>query len=111
MAIESFQDIVAWQRAIDLADAIYDATKSWPADERFGLTMQTRRAAVSVMAIIAEGHGRSGAREFHHHCSIADGSLSEVEALLTFAHRRGFIAAPTMNHLTQQIAETRRQLR
>jgi four helix bundle protein len=111
MTIGSFRDIVAWQRAIDLADAVYAATKTWPADERFGLTMQVRRAAISVMANIAEGHGRSGPREFHHHCSIADGSLSEVEAHLLFAHRLQFVDDAILDRLTQQIEDTRRPLR
>jgi four helix bundle protein len=111
MTIRSFRDIVAWQRAIDLAEDVYLATKTWPADERFGLTAQVKRATVSVMANIAEGHGRSGPREFHHHCSLADGSLSEVEAHLLFAHRLRFIDDAKLGQLTQRIEETRRPLR
>jgi four helix bundle protein len=111
MTISSFRDIVAWQRSLDLAEAVYAATMTWPADERFGLTMQVRRAAISVMANIAEGHGRSGSREFHHHCSIADGSLSEVEAHLIFAHRIGLIEDTALDRLALQIDETRRPLR
>ena len=110
MTIRSFRDIVAWQRATNLAEEVYLATKTWPADERFGLTSQVRRAAVSVMANIAEGHGRSGSREFHHHCSIADGSLSEVEAHPILAHRLGFVDNATIDRLTFQIEETRRPL-
>jgi four helix bundle protein len=85
VSIQSFRDLVAWQRAMDLAEGVYHATSTWPRDEVFGLTAQVRRAAVSVMANIAEGHGRTGSREFLHHLSIADGSLSEVEAHLLFA--------------------------
>jgi four helix bundle protein len=111
MKISSFREIIAWQRAMDLAESIYTATKTWPADELFGLTAQIKRAAVSVMANIAEGHGRSGPREFHHHCSMADGSLSEVEAHLLFAHRLRFIDDALLYQLTQQIEATRRPLR
>jgi four helix bundle protein len=107
----SFRDLVAWQRAIDLAEEIYLATNNWPSDERFGLTSQVRRAAVSVMANIAEGQGRTGSREFLHHLSIADGSLSEVEAHLLFAHRLRFIDAATLGGLLQHLEKTRRPLR
>ena len=111
MAIGSFRDLIAWQRAIDLAEDIYHATCDWPSDERFGLTSQIRRAAVSVMANIAEGQGRTGSREFLHHLSIADGSLSEVEAHLLFAHRLRFIDEATLDRLLQHLEKTRSPLR
>jgi four helix bundle protein len=110
-SIRSFRDIVAWQRAIDLAESFYSATKTWPADELFGLTAQIKRASDSVMANIAEGHGRSGPRAFLHHCSIADRSLSEVEAHLLFAHRVRFVDDDLLDQLARQIEETRRPLR
>ena len=111
MAIGSFRDLVAWQRAIDLAEAIYHVTCDWPSEERFGLTSQIRRAAVSVMANIAEGQGRTGSREFLHHLSIADGSLSEVEAHLLFAHRLRFIDEATLDRVLQLLEKTRSPLR
>jgi four helix bundle protein len=111
MAIQSFRDLVAWQRAIDLAEGIYHVTYDWPAEERFGLTSQIRRAAVSVMANIAEGQGRTGSGEFLHHLSIADGSLSEVEAHLLFAHRLRFIDEATLDGLLQNLQRTRSPLR
>jgi four helix bundle protein len=111
MAIGSFRDLVAWQRAIGLAEAIYHVTCAWPSEERFGLTSQIRRAAVSVMANIAEGQGRTGSREFLHHLSIADGSLSEVEAHLLFAHRLRFIDEATLDRVLQFLEKTRSPLR
>jgi four helix bundle protein len=111
MAIGSFRDLVAWQRAIDLAEAIYHVTRDWPSEERFGLTSQIRRAAVSVMANIAEGQGRTGSQEFLHHLSIADGSLAEVEAHLLFAHRLRFIDEATLDRLLQHLEKTRSPLR
>ena len=63
------------------------------------------------MANIAEGNGRSGAREFRHHLSIADGSLSEVEAHLLFAHRLRFLDDAALDRLMHQIEETRRLIR
>jgi len=111
VTIQSFRDLLAWQRAFDLAASVYAATKSWPRDEIYGLTSQTRRAAVSVMANIAEGKGRTGSREFLHHLSIADGSLAELEAHLLLAQRLGFLDDTTMNPLVSQIEETRRLIR
>ena len=57
--INSYRDLKVWQRAMDLAQSIYELTRSYPGEERFGLTAQTRRASTSVPANIAEGYGRS----------------------------------------------------
>ncbi|HEY0007805.1 MAG TPA: four helix bundle protein, partial [Tepidisphaeraceae bacterium] len=82
--IRDFRDLVVWQKAIALAKAVYVLTRSFPADERFGLTNQVRRASVSVSSNIAEGHARSG-REFRPFLSIARGSAAEVESQLLLA--------------------------
>ena len=111
MTVRSFRDLLAWQRAIDLAEAVYEATRTWPRDEAYGLTAQVRHAAVSVMANIAEGKGRTGSREFLHHLSIADGSLAEAEAHLLLARRLGFLDAVAFETLEHQIEETRSLLR
>jgi four helix bundle protein len=86
----SYEDLVAWQRAMELVDAVYQATSRWPSDERFGLTSQIRRAAVSIAANIAEGQGRNGRREFLHHLGIANGSVCEVETMIRIATRQGY---------------------
>ena len=89
--INSYRDLTVWQRAIDLTDAVHAITRSFPRDERFGLTSQLERAAASIASNIAEGHGRAHLREYLHHLSIARGSLMEVETQLTIAARRGYI--------------------
>ncbi len=106
-----YKDLLVWQRSMDLAQTVYVATRGWPADERFGLTDQVRRAAVSVPANIAEGHGRGSPREFHHLCSIAKGSHSEVETHLQLAHRLGYLDLDEYESLTPVTTEVARMLR
>jgi four helix bundle protein len=103
-----YRRLVAWKKGMDLVAAIYDVRESWPRGEQFGLTAQVRRAAVSVPSNIAEGHARSGAREFAHHVSIAYGSLSEVETQILIAQRLGYADVMTAEWLLAQSAEVRR---
>ncbi len=73
--MESYRDLLAWQKGMAIVKTIYVQTKAWPHEELVGLTSQIRRAAVSVPANIAEGQGHTGKREFAHHLSIAKGSV------------------------------------
>ena len=86
-ALRSYQDLKVWQRALDWAQGVYGATRSWPSSERFGLTSQVRRAAVSVAANIAEGAARRTTGEFLQFIGIAKGSLAEAETLLILSER------------------------
>ncbi len=108
--MESYRNLVAWQRAMDLVENIYRVTSDWPKEEIYGLTSQVRRAAVSVPANIAEGQGRVGSRELSHHLSIANGSLCEVETLLLIAQRLGHIGALTGEELLAQTTQVARPL-
>jgi four helix bundle protein len=92
MTVKRYNDLIAWQKAMDLVEQIYKITRSFPKEELYGLTSQVRRAAISVPSNIAEGHCRNGRREFVHHLSIALGSLGEVETQLILAHRLGYLA-------------------
>jgi four helix bundle protein len=85
-----YRDLIAWQKAMMLVTETYRLTGGWPAEERFGLTLQARRAAVSVPANIAEGSGRTGARHLRNHLSIAHGSLCELETHVLVARDLGF---------------------
>ncbi|MEZ5337028.1 MAG: four helix bundle protein [bacterium] len=87
MPISTYQDLTVWQRSIDLIEAIYALTDAFPREERFGLTSQCRRAAVSIAANIAEGYGRSSRRDYAHFIGIAFGSARELETLLVVAIR------------------------
>lgn len=86
-------DLDCWKAAIILVKSVYSLTTSFPADEKFGLTNQIRRAAVSVPSNIAEGCARLTDREFLHFLGIARGSLSELETQLIIARELGFLSA------------------
>ncbi len=81
----------SWKLAHKLALAVYEATECWPSSERYGLTAQVRRAALSVPTNIAEGSAKRGPREFRRYLDIALGSLSEVSYLLRFSRDRGIL--------------------
>jgi four helix bundle protein len=92
MAIQSYRDLLVWQKSMDLVTEIYQLTRPFPQEELFGLTSQTRRAAVSVPANIAEGYGRIHRKEYLYHLSIARGSLMEVETHLQIALRLTYLS-------------------
>jgi four helix bundle protein len=87
----NFEKLDAWQQAIEFADLIYSTTRNFPADKRFGLTNQMRRAAVSVSSNIAEGTSRSSKSDFARFVEIAAGSLFEVVSQSVIAKRQGLL--------------------
>ncbi len=87
----SFRKLRAWQRAMDMVEAIYGVSATFPRDERFGLTAQIRRAAVSVASNIAEGNGRPSRTDQCRFLVMALGSVAEVETQLEIAVRLRFI--------------------
>ena len=91
MAVRDYRDLIAWQKAMDFAEQVYAATRSFPNDEKYGLTSQLRRAVVSVASNIAEGQGRFSDAEFRRFLSIAHGSLREAETQLQLASRFGYL--------------------
>lgn len=88
----SHRDLVVWQRSLDFVESIYRITNNFPPDERFGLTSQLRRAAVSIPSNISEGAARASAKEFAQFVSIALGSATEVETQLEIAVRLKFLS-------------------
>ncbi len=90
--IESYEDLEVWQRGMALVEGIYAITRSFPGEERFGLTAQLRRAAVSIPSNIAEGWGRSSRKEYVRFLSIARGSLYEVRTQIGIARRVGYLS-------------------
>lgn len=109
--IRNYRDLAVWQRGIDIALAVYEVTKSFPADERFGLTSQLRRAAVSVPANIAEGHARSSTKDYLRYVAIAIGSLAETATFIELAGRLGYGNVEEMRKIFEMTTEERRMLR
>jgi four helix bundle protein len=107
----NYRDLIAWQKAVDLVELVYTATRDWPKVEVYGLSSQIRRAAVSVPSNIAEGQGRNSTREFVHHLSIAHGSLREVETQAIIAGRLNYAHAEAIEQLLNAFAETGRLIR
>jgi four helix bundle protein len=93
-----------------LVDACYAITRRFPADERFGLVSQIRRAGVSVPTNIAEGYGRTGAGEYLRFLSVARGSLRELETLVLISGRQGLISGASQVDLLRQIDDIARML-
>ena len=108
--IRSFRDLQAWQTAMDLAIACYGLTKDFPHDERYGLTAQLRRSAVSIPSNIAEGRGRRGIGGFLYHLSVANGSLMELETQLLIAIRLRYIRDGADEAILSQLSRVRQLL-
>ena len=108
MKDRSYCELIVWQKAMDLVQGVYTATKSFPREEIYGLTSQLRRAAVSVPSNIAEGQGRKSTSEFLHHLSIAYGSLMEVETQLMIAERLDDLEKRDVARMTELTGEVGR---
>jgi len=87
----NFEKLDVWQKAIDFADLVYNDTRGFPSEERFGLTNQFRRAAVSISSNLAEGSSRSSRTDFARFAEIAAGSVFEVVSQAFIARRQNFL--------------------
>jgi four helix bundle protein len=105
-----FEKLDVWQRAISFATGIYRDTARFPADERFGLTTQMRRAAVSISSNIAEGSSRSSDSDFARYLEIAFGSLMEIVSQAVIAKNEGFLPEDRCRELYQNAEDLSRML-
>ncbi len=92
MSVNSYEDLVVWQKSIDLVITIYKTVKSLPREELYSLSDQIRRAAVSIPSNIAEGQQRQSSKEFLKFLSIAKGSLGELKTQLIICYRLDFLS-------------------
>jgi four helix bundle protein len=91
--MKDYKELEVWQKGVSLATSMYEVTRSFPDTEKFGLTSQIRRAAISVPANIAEGWGRGSTKEYVQFLLVARGSLLELETHLIVAERLGYLNA------------------
>jgi four helix bundle protein len=103
-------DLVLWQKSMDLAERIYRVSAAFPKHEMFGLVAQLRRAGVSIPSNIAEGSARKSTKEFIHFLHITRGSLAELETQLQLAQRIGYLAAVEVDETQRSIDEVGRML-
>ena len=104
------ENLEVWKKSIEFVVAIYKATDNFPKEEKFGLTSQLRRAAVSIPANIAEGAARRTDREFAYFLSNSQGSASEVDTELLIAHRLNFLLNDDFTDLRESLDEIGRML-
>jgi four helix bundle protein len=107
---QSYRDLLVWQKGMSLAKVIYKLTATFPAEEKFGLVSQMRRAAVSVPSNLAEGQARNTTGEFVQFISYAEGSLAELDTQLILSVDLGFVSADSVKECAASVEELRRML-
>jgi four helix bundle protein len=112
-----YKDLKIWQRGMGLTKMVYRLSKTFPPDERYGLALQMRRAAVSIPSNIAEGQARRGTKEFVHFLALASGSLAELETQLLLSLDLGYAqrteaasAGTEIGEIQKMIAAIQRKL-
>ena len=108
--VGGYKDLLVWRKGIELVKEIYRMTKPFPADERFGLVSQMRRAAVSIPSNIAEGQARKTTGEFVQFLSQAEGSLAELDTQLILAVELGYNNTTQVASATGLVSELKRML-
>ncbi len=110
MSSRNYRDLIVWQKSMDMAEDVYRSTRTFPVEERYGMTAQLRRAAVSVPSNIAEGQGRRTAGEFRQALSVENGSRCEIETQVDLATRLGYLGPDVSARLMSQAEEVGRLL-
>ena len=109
--LKNYRDLIVWQKSYQLCIDIYRITKDFPKEERFGLTSQIRRAAVSVPSNIAEGYGRKTTPDYIRALYVAYGSHCELETQMLLSGDLGYIKVADMKKLQEEIGEVERMLK
>ena len=110
MALRSYQELIGWQKGIELVTDVYRLTQKFPKQEIYGLTSQIRRAAVSIPSNIAEGQGRMSRGEFKQFLGHARGSVFELESQVLIARNLAYLNMEEGEFLLERIAEVGRVL-
>jgi four helix bundle protein len=108
--LQSYEDLIVWQRAMDFIVLIYQITENFPSKETFGLVSQMRRAAVSIPSNIAEGYRRKTAKDYAHFVHIAYGSTAELKTQLSISVRLKYISVDSYRGSRAKLEEISRML-
>lgn len=103
--MNGYKSLAAWQKSMELTNAVYKNTSNYPEDEKFGLVSQIRRSAVSIPSNIAEGSARQSHKDFIRFINIAKGSLAELETQLIISNHQNYISSDILEDLTIIIKE------
>lgn len=103
--MHNFQNLKIWQKSMDIAEQVYIVSAEFPNEEKYGLTSQIRRSAVSVASNIAEGAGRNTDGEFKNFLGIANGSSNELLTQLILSHRLNLISEETIKPIIKDLIE------
>lgn len=108
--MKNYRDLLVWQKAMNFVTEIYNHTKSFPEEERYGLTLQLRRCSVSLPSNMAEGYGRNSTQDYIRFLRIANGSLFESQTQLIIARNLGFLSEEKFSVLFELSREIERML-
>ncbi len=108
--MHNFEKLLFWQKSIALAKLVYQHSTKLPADEKFGLISQIKRAAVSIPSNIAEGAGRNSDREFNHFLGVANGSSFELQTQLILTRELALIDTDAVSELISELNEIQRMI-
>jgi four helix bundle protein len=106
----NFKNLKVWQKAVELAVLVYEVTKSFPTEEKFGITSQMRRSSVSTSSNIAEGSARNSSKAFCNCLDISLGESFELEKQLIIAFRTGILPEEKFSLLSREIAELQKMV-
>jgi len=106
----NFKNLKVWQKSVDLAVKVYELTKSFPAEERFGITSQMRRSSVSIPSNIAEGTARNSSKAFSNCLDISLGESFELETQAIIANRVGIISEEQFSQFNDEVSEVQKMI-
>lgn len=108
--MEKYQDLIVWQKSVELVTDIYSLTESFPDLEKFGLVNQMRRCAVSIPSNIAEGHARKSSGDFLRFLRMSYGSAAELETQLLISNKLEFVSEKEFNDMNEKLTEVKKML-
>jgi four helix bundle protein len=106
--MHQFEELKIWKKAMDIAEEVYQLTALFPKEEKYGLTSQIRKSAVSISSNIAEGAGRNTSGEFKNFLGIANGSTNELYTQLLLCHRLNLVEMDKVQHILGSVREVQK---